>query len=77
MKPLFLFAREALPRLDNYRRSIRALKRPSLGLLHGEALEHIQVSSSLHTTKLLSITKYITYIYIHIYYTSKLLHTYI
>jgi len=29
-------SREALPRLDNYRISKRALKRPSLGELHGE-----------------------------------------
>jgi hypothetical protein len=28
--------REALPRLDNYRISKRALKRPSLGELHGD-----------------------------------------
>lgn len=32
---VYLF-REALPRLDNYRISKRALKRPSLGELHGE-----------------------------------------
>ncbi|KAG4075171.1 hypothetical protein HA402_006188 [Bradysia odoriphaga] len=31
--------REALPRLENYRRSLRALKRPSLGILHGEDFE--------------------------------------
>lgn len=36
--------REALPRLDNYRQSVRALRRPSLSLLHGEALDHISVS---------------------------------
>lgn len=36
--------REALPRLDNYRLSLRAFKRPSISLLHGEALEHIPVS---------------------------------
>ncbi|XP_031623786.1 bumetanide-sensitive sodium-(potassium)-chloride cotransporter [Contarinia nasturtii] len=33
--------REALPRLDNYRLSLRAFKRPSISLLHGEVLEHI------------------------------------
>lgn len=27
---------EALPRLDNYRNDLQALKRPSLGELHGE-----------------------------------------
>lgn len=42
---LFFFCREALPRLDNYRLSLRAFKRPSISLLHGEVLEHIPVSS--------------------------------
>lgn len=41
---LFHFYREALPRLENYRRSLRALKRPSLGRLHGEEYEINQVS---------------------------------
>lgn len=36
--------REALPRLDNYRLSLRAFRRPSISLLHGEVLEHIPVS---------------------------------
>lgn len=40
----FSFCREALPRLDNYRLSLRAFKRPSISLLHGEVLEHIPVS---------------------------------
>uniref|UniRef100_A0A1L8DDI6 Putative solute carrier family 12 n=2 Tax=Nyssomyia neivai TaxID=330878 RepID=A0A1L8DDI6_9DIPT len=35
-KSLAQLTREALPRLDNYRISKRALKRPSLGELHGE-----------------------------------------
>lgn len=30
---------EALPRVDNYRNDIQALKRPSLGELHGEEKE--------------------------------------
>lgn len=30
------FTREALPRLENYRNSKRAIKRPSLWQLHGE-----------------------------------------
>lgn len=42
-KMKFIF-REALPRLDNYRLSLRAFKRPSISLLHGEVLEHISVS---------------------------------
>lgn len=45
---VFLFLhtpnREALPRLDNYRLSLRTFKRPSISLLHGEVLEHIPVS---------------------------------
>lgn len=44
-KIIFVFiCREALPRLENYRRSLRALKRPSLGRLHGEDFEINQVS---------------------------------
>lgn len=45
--PLFFShptTREALPRLDNYRLSLRTFKRPSISLLHGEVLEHITVS---------------------------------
>lgn len=38
------YYREALPRLDNYRLSLRTFKRPSISLLHGEVLEHIPVS---------------------------------
>lgn len=34
-RSLAQFTREALPRLENYRNSKRALKRPSLGELHG------------------------------------------
>lgn len=32
----FFVCREALPRLDHFRVSKRALKRPSLGELHGD-----------------------------------------
>jgi hypothetical protein len=35
-KSLVQLTREALPRLENYRNSRRAAKRPSLGELHGE-----------------------------------------
>lgn len=34
-RSLVQLTREALPRLENYRNSKRALKRPSLGELHG------------------------------------------
>lgn len=34
-KSLVQLTREALPRLENYRNSRRAIKRPSLGELHG------------------------------------------
>lgn len=34
-KSLVQLTREAFPRLENYRQSKRALKRPSLGELHG------------------------------------------
>lgn len=34
-KSLVQLTREALPRLENYRNSKRAVKRPSLGELHG------------------------------------------
>lgn len=34
-KSIVQYAREALPRLENYRNSKRAVKRPSLGELHG------------------------------------------
>ena len=37
----FISSSEALPRLDNYRISKRALKRPSLGELHGEPQQKI------------------------------------
>ncbi|KAJ8718570.1 hypothetical protein PYW08_002807 [Mythimna loreyi] len=37
-RSLAQLTREALPRLDNYRNSKRALKRPSLGELHGDHL---------------------------------------
>lgn len=40
-RSLAQLTREALPRLDNYRISKRALKRPSLGELHGEIHEKV------------------------------------
>ncbi|EDW55882.1 GM20564 [Drosophila sechellia] len=40
---LLPFHQESLPRLDNYRISMRNLKRPSIGELQGEAVD--QVSS--------------------------------
>jgi hypothetical protein len=42
--------REALPRLDHYRNSLRAIKRPSLGELHGESSEE-KVSPLYITTQ--------------------------
>lgn len=42
-RSLVQLTREALPRLENYRNSKRALKRPSLGELHGGE-ETIKVS---------------------------------
>lgn len=47
--------REALPRLDNYRISKRALKRPSLGELHGEPQQK-PVSLNCSTSKLFACT---------------------
>ncbi|KAK4881311.1 hypothetical protein RN001_004630 [Aquatica leii] len=45
-RSLAQLTREALPRLENYRNSKRALKRPSLGeLLHGKE-EHVKETSS-------------------------------
>lgn len=46
---LFSDCRETLPRLDNYRISMRNLKRPSIGELQGEAAD--QVSSYLKWRK--------------------------
>lgn len=37
-RSLAQLTREALPRMENYRNSKRALKRPSLGELHGDHL---------------------------------------
>ncbi|XP_077285790.1 sodium potassium chloride cotransporter [Arctopsyche grandis] len=42
-RSLAQLTREALPRLDNYRISKRALKRPSLGELHGEIHEKDEI----------------------------------
>lgn len=58
LKGHFIF-REALPRLDNYRLSLRALKRPSISLLHGEVLEHISVSERwAHETRISSTNQF-------------------
>lgn len=43
-RSLAQLTREALPRMENYRNSKRALKRPSLGELHGEMIAE-EVSS--------------------------------
>lgn len=45
-RSLAQFTREALPRLENYRNSKRALKRPSLGELHGGEEFFVKVSLS-------------------------------
>lgn len=37
------FYRETLPRLDNYRISMRNLKRPSIGELQGEAADQVSL----------------------------------
>lgn len=37
-KSLMQLTKEALPRLENYRNSRKAVKRPSLGQLHGEEI---------------------------------------
>lgn len=58
---LFYFqfnCREALPRLENYRRSLRALKRPSLGILHGEDFEINQVSIRYYDIESIIKTKH-------------------
>ncbi|GBP07676.1 Bumetanide-sensitive sodium-(potassium)-chloride cotransporter [Eumeta japonica] len=48
-RSLAQLTREALPRMDNYRNSKRALKRPSLGELHGDHLitEEVRIQSVL------------------------------
>lgn len=46
-RSLAQFTREALPRLENYRNSKRAMKRPSLGELHGGEEFFIKVSNLL------------------------------
>lgn len=43
-RSLAQLTREALPRMENYRNSKRALKRPSLGELHGDHLITEEVS---------------------------------
>lgn len=44
-RSLAQLTREALPRMENYRNSRRALKRPSLGEIHGDHLITEEVSS--------------------------------
>lgn len=54
-RSLAQMTREALPRLDNYRNSRRALKRPSLGELHGEIKERVRnlfLTNSVNVTLL-------------------------
>lgn len=46
-RSLAQFTREALPRLENYRNSKRALKRPSLGELHGGEEYFVKVGNRL------------------------------
>ncbi|CAH0588109.1 unnamed protein product [Chrysodeixis includens] len=48
-RSLAQLTREALPRLDNYRNSKRALKRPSLGELHGDHLITEEDEKEQHT----------------------------
>lgn len=45
-RSLAQLTREALPRMENYRNSKRALKRPSLGELHGDHLINEEVIDS-------------------------------
>lgn len=49
-RSLAQFTREALPRLENYRNSKRAMKRPSLGELHGGEELFIKVSFTINHT---------------------------
>lgn len=42
---LYFLYRESLPRLDNYRISMRNLKRPSIGELQGEAADQVSLDS--------------------------------
>lgn len=44
-RSLAQLTREALPRMENYRNSKRALKRPSLGELHGDHLIREEVGT--------------------------------
>lgn len=46
-RSLAQLTREALPRMENYRNSKRALKRPSLGELHGDNLITEEVNVAL------------------------------
>ncbi|XP_075979531.1 sodium potassium chloride cotransporter [Anticarsia gemmatalis] len=50
-RSLAQLTREALPRLENYRNSKRALKRPSLGELHGDHLITEEDEKEQHTTR--------------------------
>lgn len=51
-KSLMQLTKEVLPRLENYRNSKKAIKRPSLGQLHGE--EVIAVSNVTSNKVILS-----------------------
>uniref|UniRef100_A0A6P4F6Q1 Uncharacterized protein LOC108047371 isoform X2 n=1 Tax=Drosophila rhopaloa TaxID=1041015 RepID=A0A6P4F6Q1_DRORH len=45
---LLPFHQESLPRLDNYRISMRNLKRPSIGELQGEAVDQVSFRFKQH-----------------------------
>lgn len=57
-RSLVQMTREALPRLENYRNSKRALKRPSLGELHGgdDGIK-VRIFFSCRAKKVFDITK--------------------
>lgn len=50
-RSLAQLTREALPRMENYRNSKRALKRPSLGELHGDHLITEEVPKNTNYAK--------------------------
>ncbi|XP_050685671.1 bumetanide-sensitive sodium-(potassium)-chloride cotransporter isoform X2 [Leptidea sinapis] len=50
-RSLAQLTREALPRMENYRNSKRALKRPSLGELHGDHLIEEDIKQTQRDTK--------------------------
>lgn len=60
-RSLAQLTREALPRMENYRNSKRALKRPSLGELHGDHLITEEVRENIVCTNVYNIPKHYTY----------------